>query len=188
MFDKWTKYLWLEIRDIQDRIEERRKGLKHPGKRGEHPFGDAGQLILLGLFLVVWIGDSFFLKKSTFLAVEVSGYIRRIILGLSLIGAFFLVKSGHAVIRHKKRPAGLVTNGAFRYVRHPLYLGSILSYLGVTVATASLFSLALLVVICLFYNFIADYEETLLEERFGDEYRRYKQRTGKWVPKIRLAK
>ena len=32
-------------------------------KRGEHPFGDAGQFILLGLFLVVWIGDSFFLKN-----------------------------------------------------------------------------------------------------------------------------
>jgi len=31
-------------------------------KEGEHPFGDAGQLISLGVFLVVWVGDSFFLR------------------------------------------------------------------------------------------------------------------------------
>ena len=29
------------------------------GKNGEHPFGDAGQLILLVLFLILWIADSF---------------------------------------------------------------------------------------------------------------------------------
>ncbi len=33
-------------------------------KNGEHPFGDAGQLILLGLFLIVWVADSFFLKRT----------------------------------------------------------------------------------------------------------------------------
>ena len=37
-------------------------------KNGEHPFGDAGQLILLGVFLVVWVGDSFFLRKTNFLS------------------------------------------------------------------------------------------------------------------------
>ena len=29
-------------------------------KRGEHPFGDVGQLMLVTLFLVVGVGDSFF--------------------------------------------------------------------------------------------------------------------------------
>lgn len=159
--------------------------MKTSGKHGEHPLGDAGQLILLGLFLVVWVGDSFCLRKSTFMSDSVPLYIRLIILGLSLIAAFFLIKSGHVVISHKHRTSGLVSSGAFRYVRHPLYLGSILSYLGVAVATASLFSLALLIVICLFYNYIAGYEERLLEECFNEEYRSYKKRTGKWVPKIR---
>ena len=37
-------------------------------KNGEHPRGDAGQLILFGLFLVIWILDSFILHRSTFLA------------------------------------------------------------------------------------------------------------------------
>ncbi len=36
---------------------------------GEHPWGDLGQLILLGLFLIIWVGDSFVLHLTTVLAV-----------------------------------------------------------------------------------------------------------------------
>ena len=78
----------------------------------------------------------------------------------------------------------MVSTGAYQYVRHPLYLGSIMFYLGFAVSTASLFSLVLVVLIFIFYNFIASYEEKLLEDRFHEEYRNYRKRTGKWVPLI----
>ena len=113
-------------------------------KNGEHPFGDAGQLILFGIFLVVWVGDSFFLHKATFLSEYVPLYIRLVILGLTLAAAMYLFRSGHVVVSHEQRPSSVVSTGAFRYVRHPLYLASILTYLGLTVSTASLFSLAYL--------------------------------------------
>ena len=110
-------------------------------KNGEHPFGDAGQLILLGLFLVVWVGDSFFLNLSTFLAGYIPLALRLGLLGLALAVAFYLVKSGHVVVSHEQPPTGVVTTGAFRYIRHPLYLGCLLFYLGLAVSTASLLSL-----------------------------------------------
>ncbi len=153
-------------------------------KNGEHPWGDAGQLILLGVFLVVWVGDSFFLRKSTFLSYFVPLTIRIVILALTLIIGVYLFKSGHVVVSHDQSPTGVVLNGAFRYVRHPLYLGSFLVYIGLAVSTASIFSLTLLIVIFFFYNYIASYEEKLLEGRFGDEYRQYKKITCKWVPRI----
>ena len=153
-------------------------------ENGEHPFGDTGQLILLVLFLVVWAGDSFFLRKSTLLSDYVPLYIRVVILAVAVVAAACLFKSGHVVVSHERRPTGVVSTGAFRYVRHPLYLGSILVYLGLAVSTASLFSLALLVVIFAFYNYIASYEEKLLETSLGEAYREYKRKTGKWVPRI----
>jgi protein-S-isoprenylcysteine O-methyltransferase Ste14 len=153
-------------------------------KKGEHPFGDAGQLILLALFLIIWVGDSFFLRLSTFLSDYVPLYVRLVILGLALVTAVYLVMSGHFVVSHERRPTGVVSTGAFRYVRHPLYCGSILFYLGLAVSTASLFSLALLMVIFVFYNYIASYEEKWLDKRFGEGYRSYRIRTGKWVPRI----
>lgn len=153
-------------------------------KNGEHPFGDTGQLISFGVFVVVWIGDSFFLRQSTFLSNYVPLYVRLVILSLSLITAVYLFGSGHVVVSHEQRPNSMITTGAFRYVRHPLYLASILTYLGLAASTLSLFSLALLVGVFIFHNYIASYEERLLEAKFGEEYRVYKKETGKWVPKI----
>jgi protein-S-isoprenylcysteine O-methyltransferase Ste14 len=153
-------------------------------KKGEHPFGDAGQLILLGLFLVVWVSDSFFLHRSTSYAHYLPLVIRLIILLLSFILAILLFRSGHVVVSQKKRPNRVVDRGAFRYVRHPLYLASILGYFGLTVSTASLYSFILLVGMFFFYNYIAGYEEKLLVIKYGDEYIGYKQRTGKWIPRL----
>lgn len=155
-------------------------------KKGEHPLSDAGQIISLGVFLFIWAGDSFFLHLSTFLSDYVPLYIRLGILGLMLIVALFLIKSGHAVAGHEQLPKHIVTSGAFSYIRHPLYLGTILAYLGLTVSTLSLLSLALLVGIFVFYNFISSYEEKLLEAEFGEEYRKYKRNTQKWVPKFKF--
>ena len=51
------------------------------------------------------------------------------------------------------------------------------------VSTMSVLSFAIIVVIFVFCNFIAGYEEKLLEERY-DEYRLYKMKTGKWLPRV----
>lgn len=153
-------------------------------KKGEHPLGDVGQLVLFGLFLILWILDSFILHSSIFLADRIPLVIRLIILGAALAVAFYLFKSSHVVVSGGRRPMTVVSSGAFRYVRHPLYLGSILIYFGFTVSTASLFCLGLLVVIFVFYNFIASYEEKLLEAKFGEPYVAYQKNTGKWVPHL----
>jgi protein-S-isoprenylcysteine O-methyltransferase Ste14 len=151
-------------------------------KNGEHPLGDAGQLILFGLFLVIWVLDSFILHRSTFLADNIPLVFRLIILGAALAATFYLFKSGHVVVSGDQRATEVVSTGAFQYIRHPLYLGSILIYFGMMVSTASLFCLALLVLIALFYNYIAGYEEKLLEVKLGQDYIAYKKKTGKWIP------
>ena len=153
-------------------------------KKGEHPLGDAGQLILFGIFLITWILDSFVFRRSTFLVDSIPLLIRFIFLATALAAAFFLFKSGHEAVIGEQRPARIISAGAFGYVRHPLYLGSILVYLGLTVSTASLFCLALLVVIALFYNYIAGYEEKLMEAKFGQAYIAYRENTGKWIPRL----
>jgi protein-S-isoprenylcysteine O-methyltransferase Ste14 len=155
-------------------------------KNGEHPLGDAGQLTLFGLFLVIWVLDSFILHRSTFLAHKIPLVIRLIVLVAALGVAFYLFKSGHVVVSGDRRSIGVVSTGAFRYVRHPLYLGSILIYFGLMVSTASLFCLALLALIALFYNYIASYEEKLLEVKWGQDYIAYMKKTGKWIPNFSI--
>jgi len=55
-------------------------------------------------------------------------------------------------------------------------------------STVSLFSLVLGVMICVFYNYLGSYEEKLLESKFADKYRIYKENTGKWLPRFQGKK
>ena len=150
----------------------------------EHPFGDRGQLIFLAVFLLIWILDSFIFKISTFLASSVALFIRLAILALCLILGIILSKSGHRAAEDKFRGKEVMKTEAFRFVRHPLYLASMLTYFGVAISTLSLLSLAVLIPIVIFYDHIAGYEEKLMEEKFGSEYLEYKHKTGKWIPGI----
>ncbi len=130
-----------------------------------------------------WGGDSFFLHLSTFLTDQLPWSVRLIFLVAGIAAAAFLFKSGPGVVSHSPRSGGLVSDGAFKYVRHPLDLGCILFYLGLALSTASFFSLVLWVAICIFYNYLASYEEKLLETQFGESYIIYKEQTGKWMPR-----
>ena len=152
-------------------------------RNGEHPAGDAMQLVFLAAFIIVWAADSFFLHISTFLAGRVHILIRAAVLAAAVIISIQLLKSGHAAVSDEKGPQRILSEGAFAYVRHPLYLAALLFYTGLSVITLSLISLGLFVVIFIFYDYIASYEEKIMVERFGDEYERYRKSTGKWLPK-----
>jgi len=154
------------------------------GNHGEHPLSHLGQLVCLGLFLALWVGDSFVLHLSTSLSNFIPLHVRLVILGIFLGCAAYLIRSGHIVVRPEDRPAEVVTTGAFKYVRHPIYLGTLLTYLGLAISTGSILSHALLAGIFIFYNFIATYEEEVLQKKFGEDYKQYKRRTGKWFPRI----
>ena len=154
-------------------------------KNGEHPLGDAGQFIFLTLFMITWVLDSFFLDISTFMSAYIPLSIRLVALGLMLLTAIYLSMSGHVVVSHEHRPTNVVSTGAFKYVRHPLYLASLMTYLGLAISTASLISLSLVFLVgFIFYHYIAGYEEMLLEAKYNDAYRQYKKETGMWIPKI----
>ncbi len=157
-------------------------------KNGEHPFGDAGQLIFFVSFMILWIGDSFFLRVSTFPSAYLPLYARLLIMILAMGMAGLLAKSGHIAVSHEHRPAGVLSSGAFRHVRHPLYLASLLFYFGLAVSMACLFSFGLLLVMFFFYDYIASYEEKVLEGKYGEDYLHYKKNTGKWIPKPKTTR
>lgn len=163
---------------------------EHQGNRkdlaGEHPYGDAGQIIALIIFLTIWILDSFFYRFSTFLADHSPLYIRLISAAVSFGISGFLARSGLTVVfREVRNPPRVINTGVFSYSRHPIYLAALLLYLGFFLTTLSLISLGFLVVIFIFYDYIATFEEKQLEGKFGPEYLSYKEKTPKWLPRLR---
>jgi protein-S-isoprenylcysteine O-methyltransferase Ste14 len=78
----------------------------------------------------------------------------------------------------------LVTDGIYRFIRHPSYLGMIILMLGWALAFRSGLGviLAALIVPPLLARIRS--EETLLRAQFGDEYDAYRRRTSRLIPGI----
>jgi protein-S-isoprenylcysteine O-methyltransferase Ste14 len=153
---------------------------------GEYVWGDIGQLILLIIFLAVWIVDSFVARYSTFLAAHIPLFLRLVVALGILACSGYLAQSGLRIVfgEIRERPT-ILHEGVFKVVRHPIYLGSILLFLGLSIATTSIASMIIWIGITCFYHFIARYEEKLLLSRFGAEYEKYMREVPMWIPKLR---
>ena len=165
--------------------EKTKRHHDRPDLVGEHSFGDLGQIILLLIFLAVWVTDSFFLKYSTFIAGNVSPYVRIIIAAAILFCSGFLAMGGLKIIFGEVREKPMVVRkGVFGRVRHPIYSGSILLYLGLIVLTLSIISAIIWVFIVVFYYYISKYEEKILLKEFGSEYEEYMNEVPMLIPRI----
>jgi len=157
-------------------------------KDGEHPRGDLGQIIFFGLFLFVWILDSFFIRFSTISSRWLPLGVRLAAGGILFLAAVAMVREGHRVLSEKiRRDGSLVKTGVFARVRHPLYLGTLLFYAALAASTASLASLGVLAVIFGFYDRIAAYEEDVLLKKYGKEYESYRRNVRRWRPRLSPA-
>lgn len=78
----------------------------------------------------------------------------------------------------------LVTTGPYRWVRHPLYAVGAVSWLGICLATASWWITFWIASGFAILARRTTKEEADLIERFGDEYRDYMQRTGRFFPHL----
>jgi protein-S-isoprenylcysteine O-methyltransferase Ste14 len=115
---------------------------------------------------------------------------------VSAVNAFCLIAAGIAVftaaIRNFARAAtpvqgtrptrALVTSGIHGYSRNPIYLGMFLVYVGVGLMVRSPWILILTVPVAIIMQLgVVAREETYLERRFGDAWRDYKARVGRWL-------
>jgi protein-S-isoprenylcysteine O-methyltransferase Ste14 len=167
------------------------KNSKHKADRhrddlaGEHRIGDAGQLLFAILFFLVWTADTFFLKYTTFLNNYIPNGIRTPFGILVLVVSGYLAKTGlNIVFGEEHQKTEVIRKGVFNVVRHPIYLGEILLYLGMLILSLSLAAAVVWIVTIVFLHFISRFEENLLLERFGESYRKYMQEVPMWFPRI----
>lgn len=79
----------------------------------------------------------------------------------------------------------LVESGPYHWIRHPIYLGGSLFFLGVLLESAnSLVAASMVFSIAMLLARIPK-EEAMMLEQFGDAYREYMVRTGRMLPRLR---
>ena len=153
---------------------------------GEHKIGDAGQLILALLFFTVWIADSFFLNYTTSLNQSVPLAVRLPVGLILLVLSAYLARTGMSIVFGEKRQKPVVLRkSVFGFVRHPIYLSEILLYSGLLMMSMSLAAALVWLIAIGFLTYLSRYEETLLLEYFGDEYRQYMREVPMWIPRLR---
>jgi protein-S-isoprenylcysteine O-methyltransferase Ste14 len=162
----------------QTRLHENR-----PDLAGEHRFTDSGQIILFVIFLAVWISDSYIFKFSTFLTDYARWYFRVVPGILILVLGFYMSWKGISIVFGEKRdPPQVITKSVFSVVRHPVYLGSILSILGLVITTLSILSFIIWLIFVIFYIYVSLHEEKLLISKFGKEYEEYMRKVPMLFP------
>jgi protein-S-isoprenylcysteine O-methyltransferase Ste14 len=152
---------------------------------GEHKLGDAGQLIIAILFLVVWILDSFFFKYTSFLNDYIPLAIQITLGFIILMVALYVARTGMAIVFNEVRETpGVIRKGVFGLVRHPIYNSEILFYLALLMFRTSLAALVIWIIAIVFLHYISKYEEKLLLARFGDEYKQYMKDVPMYFPRL----
>lgn len=100
-------------------------------------------------------------------------------IGVSALRALVRAKTA---IDPRKPTTAIVTEGAFRFSRNPIYLSLLLLYLGLASLINSLWILlCALPLIVVLQRGVVEREERYLERRFGEKYLGYKNRVRGWI-------
>lgn len=121
---------------------------------------------------------------STLLGVGETGMFIAMLLGYTLlfIGVGLFIQGWRQVYRARQQQR-LVTNGLYRFVRHPQYTGLFIALFGEGVVHwPTLFSVGLFPLIVFAYYRLARKEERQMLEQFGEDYRAYQRRVPMFFP------
>ena len=136
----------------------------------------------------------FFLEWK--LVGELKGHSFFVYLGLSMVVLGEVIRKvaiitaahnfTHTVQYRRRDNHVLVSHGIYAYIRHPGYLGWFLWTIGNQILLLNPCCLLLFTIVS--WNYFADRitdEETQLIQFFGDDYKKYRQKTPTWIPFIR---
>jgi protein-S-isoprenylcysteine O-methyltransferase Ste14 len=111
-----------------------------------------------------------------------------ILLGLALFSwcVSLFARVGRGTLAPWDATRNLVASGPYRYVRNPMISGVALMLFGQALLWGSwAVGLWACAFVCINHVYFVFVEEPGLEERFGENYRRYKANVPRWVPRRR---
>ena len=156
-----------------------------------------GAFILFGLRLgglpwfiggIVWMIDPKLMAWASVplpLSLRWSGFILIAIWGVLFVWTFQTLGRNLTDTVVTRKDHTLVTTGPYRYVRHPFYLGFLIAVIGGNIVTANWYLFLTSLLPFAFLVARTRIEEDKLKERFGDEYRDYMAKTGRFWPRLR---
>jgi protein-S-isoprenylcysteine O-methyltransferase Ste14 len=143
--------------------------------------------------LILWLSPLVYLLNPAWMAWSKLGlpeWARWFGVGIGVLctlGVYWLfssIGSGITPTSATRKEHKLVTSGPYRWVRHPLYTVGSSMFVALGLIADNWFIIALGVLAFLAMASRTPKEEINLIEKFGDEYREYMKRTGRYLPRF----
>jgi protein-S-isoprenylcysteine O-methyltransferase Ste14 len=143
--------------------------------------------------LVLWLSPFVYLINPQWMAwskiglpewIRWTGVVIGILCSISIYWLFSSIGSGITPTSVTRKEHKLVTSGPYRWVRHPLYTVGATMFISFGVMADNWFIAVLGILAFIAMAVRTPKEEANLIEKFGDEYRQYMERTGRFFPKI----
>jgi len=146
--------------------------------------------VRLAIVALLYVALAFlpFADRRGIAVMQGAGLARWIGLALCTLGMAFILWSSVALGRlyspevTVQKDHHLVTDGPYRVVRHPRYLGALAMGLGLALTFRSWFGLALMPAVAAVLAFRIRDEEALMRQEFGAEWEAYCKRTKRVIP------
>lgn len=141
----------------------------------------------------LWIGMIVYIvspQSMAWSAVVLPGWLRWTGVLLSALGLALLAWTMPTLGRNltdtvvTRQQHTLVVGGPYRWIRHPFYGAMLLLGVGCALAAANWFLFASAIAAFTLLAIRSRIEEEQLALRFGDTYRAYQSRTGRFFPKV----
>jgi len=159
--------------------------LNNPLSR-EMPHTHLYHILLPLIFMGIWMIDTFFLHLTTWLNFIVYPLVRLVFFIIIVCIGIIIIQLAHKTLFEGNKPSDtLLMEGILRHVRNPMYLGIILFYITILFLSISAISIIFFIFAILVYNKMVNYEENILEKKFGKEYIEYQKKVPKWIPSIK---
>ena len=143
--------------------------------------------------LILWLSPLFYLINPAWMAwakIGLPELVRWLGVALGILcvfGIYWLfssIGSGITPTSATRKEHKLVTSGPYRWVRHPLYTVGSSMFIAFGMMADNWFIALLGILAFVAMAIRTPKEEANLIEKFGDEYREYMKRTGRFLPKF----
>jgi protein-S-isoprenylcysteine O-methyltransferase Ste14 len=177
VWNAWILLLFLPLHPLVMVIIDKLVGTGDMFKKMETPAYDRTESIIniFGSY-VLFFG---LFVYSIFLPLQLATAWFYVGLALCFLGVVIWIM---AIVNIADVPLGEPWNkGLYRYSRHPMYLGLLLTLIGAGIASASWIFLLLSIIYIILLVILVTAEERFCLNKFGTPYREYMDRTPRWI-------